>query len=79
MKPRPHHSRGLVHHPSKEHRMFDHLGFGVSDYAASKAFFLAALKPLGVGVVMEGPHGLGIGKAGKPSLWLPQAGVKSEA
>ena len=31
--------------------MFDHVGFGVSDYAASKAFFLEALKPLGVAVV----------------------------
>jgi len=30
--------------------MFDHIGFGVSDYAASKAFFLKALQPLGYGV-----------------------------
>jgi catechol 2,3-dioxygenase-like lactoylglutathione lyase family enzyme len=50
--------------------MFDHLGFGVTDYAASKAFFLGALEPLGVTVAMEGPHGLGIGRAGKPSLWM---------
>jgi catechol 2,3-dioxygenase-like lactoylglutathione lyase family enzyme len=28
--------------------MFDHVVFGVSDYAASKAFFLKALEPLGV-------------------------------
>ena len=28
--------------------MFDHVKFGVSDYAASKAFFLQALAPLGV-------------------------------
>jgi catechol 2,3-dioxygenase-like lactoylglutathione lyase family enzyme len=26
--------------------MFDHLALGVSDYAASKAFFLAAHRPL---------------------------------
>jgi hypothetical protein len=26
--------------------MFDHVKFGVSDYAVSKAFFLAALGPL---------------------------------
>ena len=31
--------------------MFDHVKFGVSDYAASKAFFLKALEPLGVAVV----------------------------
>ena len=35
--------------------MFDHVKFGVSDYAASKAFFLKALEPLGVAVVQEGP------------------------
>ena len=34
--------------------MFDHVKFGVSDYAASKAFFLKALEPLGVAVVQEG-------------------------
>ena len=28
--------------------MFDHVKFGVSDYATSKAFFLKALEPLGV-------------------------------
>jgi len=50
--------------------MFDHVGFGVTNYAASKAFFLAALKPLGVAVVMEGEYGAGLGQNGKPSLWL---------
>lgn len=35
--------------------MFDHVKLGVSDYAASKAFFLKALEPLGVAVVSEGP------------------------
>ena len=34
--------------------MFDHVKFGVSDYAESKAFFLKALEPLGVVVVGEG-------------------------
>lgn len=52
--------------------MFDHLGFGVSDYAASKAFFLKALQPLGVAVVMEGPYGVGLGQNNKPSLWMHQ-------
>jgi catechol 2,3-dioxygenase-like lactoylglutathione lyase family enzyme len=50
--------------------MFDHVGFGVTDYAASKAFFLRALQPLGITVVMEGPYGLGLGRNGKPSLWM---------
>ena len=35
--------------------MFDHVKFGVSDYAASKAFFLEALEPLGVVVAAEWP------------------------
>lgn len=39
--------------------MFDHIGFGVTDYAASKAFFLKSLQPLGVDIVMEGEHGIG--------------------
>ena len=40
--------------------MFDHVKFGVSNYAASKAFFLKALEPLGVGVVAEGPESYGV-------------------
>jgi catechol 2,3-dioxygenase-like lactoylglutathione lyase family enzyme len=40
--------------------MFDHVKFGVSDYAASKAFFLKALEPLGVAVVAEGPPAYGV-------------------
>ena len=53
--------------------MFDHVGFGVRDYAASKAFYLKALRPLGVAVVMEGPYGVGMGRGKKPSLWIHQA------
>ncbi len=56
--------------------MFDHVGFGVSDYAASRAFFLKALEPLGVAVVMEGQYGLGLGQKGKPSLWMYQTSEK---
>jgi len=50
--------------------MFDHLGFGVTSLAESKAFFLQVLAPLGVAVAMEGPSGIGLGRHGKPSLWL---------
>ena len=35
--------------------MFDHVKFGASDFAASKAFFLKALEPLGVTVVTDWP------------------------
>jgi catechol 2,3-dioxygenase-like lactoylglutathione lyase family enzyme len=37
--------------------MFDHVVFGVSDYAASKAFFLEALAPLGGEAVCHAPEG----------------------
>ena len=40
--------------------MFDHVKFGASDYAASKAFFLKALEPLGVVAGAEGPPSYGI-------------------
>ena len=39
--------------------MFDHVKFGVSDYAASKAFFLRALEPLGVTLGGEGTPAYG--------------------
>lgn len=58
--------------------MFDHVKFGVSDYAASKAFFLKALEPLGVAAVSEGPpaYGVELSPGGKASLCLFQANEK---
>ena len=56
--------------------MFDHVVFGVSDYAGSKAFFLKALEPLGVAVVLEGPHGVELSAKGKASLCLYQTEEK---
>jgi catechol 2,3-dioxygenase-like lactoylglutathione lyase family enzyme len=53
--------------------MFDHVKFGVSDYEASKAFFLNALAPLGVVVASEGSPAYGVElcpKGGKSSLCL---------
>jgi catechol 2,3-dioxygenase-like lactoylglutathione lyase family enzyme len=54
--------------------MFDHVKFGVSDYAASKAFFLKALAPMGVVVVSEGPpaYGIELSSKGAVSLCLYQ-------
>lgn len=56
--------------------MFDHVVFGVSDYAASKAFFLNALEPLGIVVVQEGQHGIELSSDGKVSLCMFQTGEK---
>ena len=55
--------------------MFDHVKFGVSDYVASKAFFLQALEPLGVAVVSEGPpaYGVELSAKGPASLCLFQS------
>ena len=58
--------------------MFDHVKFGVSDFAASKAFFLKALEPLGVAVIAEGvpTYGVEMGGKGATSLVLFQTGEK---
>lgn len=58
--------------------MFDHVKFGVSNYAQSKAFFLKALEPLGVTVVREWPpDGVEISQPnGTVSLCLYQSAEK---
>jgi catechol 2,3-dioxygenase-like lactoylglutathione lyase family enzyme len=58
--------------------MFDHVKFGVSDYAASKAFFLKALEPLGVAIVQAGSptYGVELSPNGKASLCLYQTQEK---
>jgi catechol 2,3-dioxygenase-like lactoylglutathione lyase family enzyme len=59
--------------------MFDHVKFGVSDFAASKAFYLKALAPLGIEIVAEGPPTYGIELSppgGKVSLCLFQTDEK---
>jgi len=59
----------------------DHTSLSVSDFAAAKAFYAAALKPLGITVLMEFPKAVtgnvdvaGLGSNGKPFLWLGDAG-----
>lgn len=56
--------------------MFDHVVFGVSNYAASKAFFLRALQPIGMAVVAEGPLGIELSADGQTSLCLFQTSEK---
>jgi catechol 2,3-dioxygenase-like lactoylglutathione lyase family enzyme len=56
--------------------MFDHVVFGVSDYAASKMFYLKALQPLGLEVCQEGELGVELSCDGKVSLCLFQATEK---
>ena len=59
--------------------MIDHLGIPVRDYAASRSFYLEALAPLGIGVVMQvsvadGAHvdACGLGANGKPFFWIAE-------
>jgi catechol 2,3-dioxygenase-like lactoylglutathione lyase family enzyme len=59
---------------TSEDLMFDHIKFGVSDYAASRAFFLKALEPLGVAVGQERSptYGVELSAKGEASLCLYQ-------
>jgi catechol 2,3-dioxygenase-like lactoylglutathione lyase family enzyme len=57
--------------------MLDHVGFAVADFARSKAFFLKALAPLGIGIIKEvtreqtgGSAHAGFGENGKPYFWI---------
>jgi len=54
--------------------MIDHISLSVSDYEQSKAFFAAALAPLGYSVLMEFGQIAGLGEGGKPDFWI-NAGV----
>ena len=50
--------------------MFDHVKFGVRNYETSKAFYLAALAPLGVVAGPEGTPSDGIdARAGEHGAW----------
>ncbi len=48
----------------------DHIGISVSDYARAKAFYLKALEPLGIALIMEFGASAGFGRGGKPELWI---------
>jgi len=60
--------------------VIDHLGISVKDHTASKAFYLAVLAPLGIGVMMAvskeesgAPSDFtGFGTNGKPFLWISE-------
>lgn len=57
--------------------MIDHTGVVVSNYAKSKAFYLAALAPIGYTLLAEIPASVtghadvaGFGEAPKPDFWI---------
>lgn len=54
--------------------MLDHVGYAVRDFARSRAFYVAALAPLGIGIVMEGTDWAMMGRDGQPQFWFGIAG-----
>ena len=55
--------------------MLDHIGFAVTDYARSKAFYEQALAPLGMTLLMEPiAEVAGFGKNGKAFFWIESSG-----
>jgi catechol 2,3-dioxygenase-like lactoylglutathione lyase family enzyme len=57
--------------------MIDHIGFSVRDLARATEFYLKALSPLGIGIMMEvsaeqtgGGATVGFGANGKPFFWI---------
>jgi len=60
----------LRHVPPQSVVVIDHVGIRVSDLTASAEFYRAALRPLGYDVLLDFDFGVGLGKDGKPDLWL---------
>ena len=58
--------------------MIDHMTVTVRDLRASVAFYTAALKPLGYGVVMDFGEFVGFGDARKPYLFLRSGPTPSQ-
>ena len=54
--------------------MIDHIGFNVGDFDRSKAFYVAALAPLGVSIVSEGDGWAMMGTGGKGVFWFGRFG-----
>ena len=55
--------------------ILDHIGFNVSDLAASKGFYQAALSPLGIVAAAEGKGWVMLGRDGKPQFWFGAFGA----
>jgi catechol 2,3-dioxygenase-like lactoylglutathione lyase family enzyme len=53
--------------------MFDHVAFAVTDFPAVKAFYIAALAPVGIGVAADYGDTIGIGRDGRPQLFFRKA------
>jgi catechol 2,3-dioxygenase-like lactoylglutathione lyase family enzyme len=52
--------------------VIDHTGLTVADVASSKAFYRAALGPLGYALIMDREQYAGFGVPPKPDFWIGQ-------
>ncbi|MEO6929338.1 MAG: VOC family protein [Casimicrobiaceae bacterium] len=52
--------------------MIDHLTISIGDLDAARAFYRAALAPLGYAPVMEYQRNVGFGSDGKPDFWIAE-------
>ena len=52
--------------------MIDHLGLSVRDLAKSRAFYEAALAPLGYRRILEFDEAVGFGVPPKPDFWISE-------
>lgn len=50
--------------------LIDHIGVAISDYERSKEFYLKALAPLNIGLVVEIQGWAGFGRNGKTDFWF---------
>jgi catechol 2,3-dioxygenase-like lactoylglutathione lyase family enzyme len=55
--------------------VFDHIGFNVSDFAASREFLVKALRPLGIVVLQEGDGWAMVGRQGEGQFWFGSFGA----
>jgi catechol 2,3-dioxygenase-like lactoylglutathione lyase family enzyme len=55
--------------------ILDHIGIRVSDLERSRAFYRAALAPLGIEELMVFPGAAGFGVKQKPEFWLREGAV----
>jgi catechol 2,3-dioxygenase-like lactoylglutathione lyase family enzyme len=63
----------------RNQNVIDHINLRVSDYDRSKAFYRAALAPLGFRLAMEVDSGAGFAKGPIPSFWVKEGEVVSRA
>jgi predicted lactoylglutathione lyase len=54
--------------------IFDHMGFNVRDFQASKAFYAKALAPLGIVIAHEKESFAMLGRPGRPQFWIGSMG-----